>query len=71
MGTASTMALITEALGMMISNGASAPAVSAERRRIAEETGKIAVEIANKSFNPKNFLTIKNFKNALKTALAI
>ena len=65
MGTASTMALITEALGMMISNGASAPAVSAERRRIAEETGKVAVEIANKSFNPKSFLTLKNFKNAL------
>ncbi len=71
MGTASTMALITEALGMMISNGASAPAVSAERKRIAEETGKVAVEIANKSFNPKNFLTIKNFKNALTVLSAI
>ena len=71
MGTASTMALITEALGMMISNGASAPAVSAERRRIAEETGKVAVEIAKKSLNPKNFLTIKNFKNALTVLSAI
>jgi dihydroxy-acid dehydratase len=71
MGTASTMALITEALGMMISNGASAPAVSAERRRIAEETGKVAVEIANKSFNPKSFLTLKNFKNALTVLSAI
>ena len=71
MGTASTMALITEALGMMVSNGASAPAVSAERRRIAEETGKVAVEIANKSFNPKNFLTMKNFKNALTVLSAI
>ena len=71
MGTASTMALITEALGMMISNGASAPAVSAERRRIAEETGKMAVNIANKSFNPKSFLTLKNFKNALTVLSAI
>ena len=71
MGTASTMALITEALGMMISNGASAPAVSAERRRIAEETGKVAVEIAKKSFNPKSFLTLKNFKNALTVLSAI
>ena len=71
MGTASTMALITEALGMMISNGASAPAVSAERRRIAEETGKVAVEIAKKSFSPKNFLTMKNFKNALTVLSAI
>ena len=71
MGTASTMALITEALGMMISNGASAPAVSAERRRIAEETGKVAVEIAKKSFSPKKFLTMKNFKNALTVLSAI
>ena len=71
MGTASTMALITEALGMMISNGASAPAVSAERKRIAEETGKVAVEIASKSLNPKSFLTLKNFKNALTVLSAI
>ncbi len=71
MGTASTMALVTEALGMMISNGASAPAVSAERRRIAEETGKVAVKIAKNSFKPKNFLTIKNFKNALTVLSAI
>ena len=71
MGTASTMALITEALGMMVTNGASAPAVSAERRRIAEETGRIAVEIANKSYKPKDFLTIKNFQNALTVLSAI
>ena len=71
MGTASTMALITEALGMMISNGASAPAVSAERKRIAEETGKVAVEIATKSLHPKKFLSIKNFKNALTVLSAI
>jgi len=71
MGTASTMALITEALGMMVPNGATAPAVSAERRRIAEETGKVAVDIANKSLNPNKFLTIKNFKNALIVLSAI
>ena len=71
MGTASTMALITEALGMMVSNGATAPAVSAERRRIAEETGKVAVGIANKSLNPNKFLTINNFKNALIVLSAI
>ena len=71
MGTASTMALITEALGMMVTNGASAPAISAERRRIAEETGRVAVEIANKSYKPKDFLTIKNFQNALTVLSAI
>src|SRR5665647_1558236 len=38
MGTASTMACIAEALGIMVPGGASAPAVTADRIRIAEET---------------------------------
>ena len=33
MGTASTMACLTEALGMMVAGGASAPAVTADRVR--------------------------------------
>ena len=71
MGTASTMALITEALGLMVPNGACAPAVSAERKRIAEQTGKLAVEIAAKDFKPSKFLTIKNFENALTILSAV
>ncbi|KAJ1325544.1 dihydroxy-acid dehydratase [Microdochium nivale] len=42
MGTASTMACILVALGMMPLNGATAPAVSAARLRVAEETGRLA-----------------------------
>ena len=71
MGTASTRALITEALGLMVSNGACAPAVSAERRRIAEQTGKVAVQIAADDFKPSKFLTIKNFENALTVLSAV
>ena len=71
MGTASTMALITEALGLMISNGACAPAVSAESKRIAEQTGKIAVKIAAEDFKPSKYLSIKNFQNALTVLSAI
>ena len=71
MGTASTMALTTEALGLMISNGACAPAVSAERKRIAEQTGKIAVKIAAEDFRPSKYLSIKNFQNALTVLSAI
>src|SRR6201986_1027083 len=43
MGTASTMALATEALGMMLPGAAAVPAVNAERRRIAERTGARAL----------------------------
>jgi dihydroxy-acid dehydratase len=46
MGTASTMACITAALGLMPFEGASAPAVSAARIRIAEQTGFTAVAVA-------------------------
>ena len=51
MGTASTMAITTEALGLMVPNSACAPAVSADRKRIAEKTGEISVKIANENLN--------------------
>ena len=46
MGTASTMACITEALGLSLPLSATAPATHAERRRLAEATGKRAAEMA-------------------------
>ncbi len=71
MGTASTMAILTEALGLMIPSGACAPAVSSERRRIAEKTGIESVRIANLKHIPKKYVTLKNFENALVTLSAI
>src|SRR4051812_40362861 len=43
MGTASTMACIAEALGLAVLGSATAPAVTADRMRIAEKTGAVAV----------------------------
>src|SRR6185503_2701639 len=71
MGTASTMACVTEALGMMVPGGASAPAVTADRVRVAERTGAIAVDIAKKRLTPDRILTPKAFENALRVLLAI
>ena len=71
MGTASTMALVVEALGMMLPGGATAPAVSADRRRIAEATGALAVEIAAARRTPRAIMTAKAFENALTVLLAI
>ena len=48
MGTASTMACVAEALGMMVPGGASPPAVTADRMRVAEKTGVVAVALAQK-----------------------
>lgn len=70
MGTASTMALVTEALGMMVPGGACAPAVSSDRRRIAERTGAVAVEIARQGLTPDRIMTREAFENALTVLLA-
>src|SRR6201998_2348468 len=46
MGTASTMACIVEALGLALPMSATAPATHADRRRIAEASGRRAAEMA-------------------------
>src|SRR5882724_11915383 len=59
MGTASTMGCIAEALGMMLPGGASAPAVTADRIRIAERTGAQAVAMIGRDLSPAAILTPK------------
>lgn len=72
MGTASTMACITEALGLALPMSATAPAVHAERRRIAEATGKRAAEMAMAGGpRPTKILTADSIRNALTILQAI
>lgn len=65
MGTASTMACITAALGLTPLRGASAPAVSSARLRIAEEVGAHAVKLAQEKIVPQALLTKESFLNAI------
>ena len=71
MGTASTMACIAEALGMTVPGGASPPAVTADRMRVAEETGRQAVRIAKEGLTIDKILTEKSLENAMRVLLAI
>jgi len=71
MGTASTMACMTEALGMMLPGGATIPAVHADRERFAERTGRRAVEIAAEDLRPSRILGADAFHNSLVTLQAI
>ncbi|HEY2256414.1 MAG TPA: dihydroxy-acid dehydratase, partial [Variovorax sp.] len=71
MGTASTMACIAEALGMTMPGGASPPAVTADRIRIAEQTGAQAVRIAHDGLRIDQVLTPAAFENAMRVLLAI
>jgi dihydroxy-acid dehydratase len=71
MGTASTMACCAEALGMMLPQGATIPAVHAERLRHAEATGARAVQLAAEKLTPAQIMTPAAFENALRVLLAI
>ncbi len=71
MGTASTMACMTEALGMMLPGGAAIPAVSAERLRHGEAAGTRAMALAKEGLKPSAIMTPAAFENALRVLLAI
>jgi dihydroxy-acid dehydratase len=71
MGTASTMACLTETLGMALPGTAAIPAVHADRLRAAEATGETAVALARSRLTPAQILTAKAFENALRVLLAI
>ncbi|MEO5957751.1 MAG: IlvD/Edd family dehydratase [Opitutaceae bacterium] len=71
MGTASTMACIAEALGIALPGSASPPAVTADRMRIAERSGTVAVAMAASRLVPEKILTPHAIENALRVLLAI
>ena len=71
MGTASTMACIAEALGLTVPGGASPPAVTADRIRVAEQTGARAVQMAHDRLTIDRVLTPAAFENAMRVLLAI
>jgi len=71
MGTASTMALMSEALGMMLPGGATIPATHADRFRHAEATGVRVVKMAEDVFTPDKIMTEAAFRNAFRILQAI
>ena len=71
MGTASTMASIAEALGMILPGSAAIPAVHADRLRAAEATGRAAMALAAQNLTPDKIVTEKSVENALRVLMAI
>jgi len=71
MGTASTMACLAEALGMILPGTASIPAVHADRLRAAEASGARAVALAKEGLTPDKIVTEKSIENTLRVLLAI
>ncbi len=71
MGTASTLACVTEALGLMLAGGATAPCGSGDRLRHAVAAGRRAVGLAQSPIRPRDLLTRSAFHNALVVLSAV
>jgi dihydroxy-acid dehydratase len=71
MGTASTMASLAEALGMILPGTAAIPAVHADRLRAAEATGRAAMQLARSGLTPDRIVTPQSVENALRVLMAI
>src|SRR5690242_15305999 len=71
MGSASTMACLMEAMGLALPFNATAPAVDARRRRIAQESGRLIVQMVKSDIRPSKLLTRKTFENAIRILAAV
>ena len=71
MGTASTMALVAEALGMIVPGVAGTPAPDSRLLEAAHGTGRLAVELVGADRRPSTFLTKASFHNAIVALAAI
>lgn len=71
MGTASTMQIMAEALGLMLPGTALLPATSKELKEAAYAAGVRSVELAREGKKVSDFVTMKSFENAIMVHAAI
>ncbi|MCC8245554.1 IlvD/Edd family dehydratase [Saccharothrix luteola] len=71
MGTASTMALVAEALGAVVPGVAGTPAPDSRLLEAAHNTGRLAVELVSADRRPSTLLTKASFHNAIVALAAI
>lgn len=71
-GTATTMQIMAEALGLALPGSAVLPAIGDDIKKYAQMAGARALEIAgDESMKPSNILTKKSFENAILIHAAI
>ena len=71
MGTASSVALMTEMLGFMLPGSSTIPANTQERREVAQRSGKRIVEMVHENLIPSKIATPKSFRNAIRLLHAV
>ncbi|HYH30859.1 MAG TPA: IlvD/Edd family dehydratase [Pseudonocardia sp.] len=71
MGTASSMACVTEALGMQLPGSATLPAADSRRKELAHRLGRRIVDMVADDLRPSQVLTRAAFENAIRVNAAI
>ncbi|MFG6485196.1 IlvD/Edd family dehydratase [Roseateles sp. BYS78W] len=71
MGTASTMAVMAEALGMTLPGMASIPAADSRKKLMAQLSGRRIVEMVSEDLTPMQVLTRPAFENAIVVNAAV
>jgi dihydroxy-acid dehydratase len=71
MGTANTMNILTEALGMTVPDGALTPATSGARMAITRRIGRVIMDLHSRNILPRDILSPGAFQNALAVDMAI
>lgn len=70
LGTANSMCMLTEVLGMALPGAGTAPAVSNERKRIAKASGRCVMDLLKKGITPRKILTREALLNGVAGAMA-
>lgn len=71
MGTAGTMQVMSEALGLTMPGSALLPATSADLAEVARKAGAQAVELAKRGLRARDIVTRESFENAIIVHAAI
>ncbi|MEM1678162.1 MAG: dihydroxy-acid dehydratase [Ignisphaera sp.] len=71
MFTANTINALTEALGISLPGNGTAPAVSAERMRLAKKTGMFIVKLVKHNITSRAILTREAFLDAISVDMAL
>ncbi len=71
MGTAATMQVMAEALGLMLPGSSLMPATCKDLEDVAKEAGRYAVKLAKLNLKPRDMVTYKSFENAIMIHAAI
>lgn len=71
LGTANTMCIVAETLGMSLPGSAVVHALSPRRKSLARETGQAVMELVNKGIRPRDIMTKAAFENTIAVVLAM